>query len=66
MNMEKRKRYVQPECEAIDMDVCVLETASVNTGSSEGGGNVKPGDVIGGAPGYQGPIDDTPVSDDDM
>ncbi len=66
MNMEKRKRYVQPECEAIDMDVCVLTGFSANTGSSESGSNVPPEGQIGGAPGYQGPIDDTPVSDDDM
>ena len=66
MNMETKKIYVRPAFEAIDMDVCVLETASVNTGSSESGSNVPPEGQIGGAPGYQGPIDDTPVSDDDM
>ena len=50
------------------MDVCVLETASVNTGSSESGSNVPPEGQIGGndAPGYQGPFGDTPVPDDGM
>lgn len=60
--MEKRKRYVQPECEAIDMDVCVLDGTSLPT---EG----KTEDPIGGnddAPGYQGPFGDTPVPDDGM
>ena len=66
MNMEKRKRYVQPECEAIDMDVCVLDGTSLPTeGETE---TDNPGDVIGGndAPGYQGPFGDTPVPDDGM
>lgn len=63
MNMEKRKRYVQPECEAIDMDVCVLDISLPTDGETD---TDKPGDVIGGAPGYQGPLDDTPVPDDGM
>ncbi|MBP3766760.1 MAG: hypothetical protein J6I31_00560 [Prevotella sp.] len=58
--MEKRKRYVQPECEAIDMDVCVLDISLPTDGETDSE------DVIGGAPGYQGPIDDTPVPDDGM
>lgn len=62
--MEKRKRYVQPECEAIDMDVCVLDGTSLPT---EGETDTDdPDDLFGGAPGYQGPIDDTPVPDDGM
>lgn len=61
MNMETKKIYVRPACEAIDMDVCVLVSASYPTdGETE--------DPIGGnddAPCYQGPFGDTPVSDDD-
>lgn len=59
--METKKIYVRPAFEAIDMDVCVLTGWSANKG---GEGSVDEGDGL--APGYQGPIDDTPVSDDDM
>ena len=65
MNMETKKIYVRPSFEAIDMDVCVLTGWSANKGVEGGKGSV---DVDGGdglAPGYHGPIDDTPVSDDD-
>ena len=66
MNMETKKIYVRPAFEAIDMDVCVLEANSFNQGGGSGNGTIDPGNEMSGAPGYQGPIDDTPVSDDDM
>ena len=42
------------------MDVCVLDISLPTDGETDSE------DVIGGAPGYQGPIDDTPVPDDGM
>lgn len=64
MNMETKKIYVRPAFEAIDMDVCVLTGWSANKGGEGGEGSVDEGDGL--APGYQGPIDDTPVPDDGM
>ena len=65
MNMETKKIYVRPAFEAVDMDVCVLTGWSANKGGGTSGGTIGPGGEMSGAPGYQDPIDDTPVPDED-